>query len=238
MALPMNTMPVFSMTIPSTGKSVRFRPFLVKDEKALMIAQQSEDPAVMIDTLKDVIASCVTDKIDVNALATFDLEYMFTQLRAKSVGETVELLFPCDEDHGEDDEKAKVKIRIDLSTIEVKKDPEHTNKFEVFGDVGIVMKYPTLQVTKQLNSADDVDGVFSIIADSIDYIYQGENIHYAKDEKKEELIRFLNNLTSEQFGKLQKFFTTMPRLSTTVEYNCPLCGKHHVKTLEGLQSFF
>ena len=167
----MNTMPVYSMTIPSSGKSVRFRPFLVKDEKALMIAQQSEDPTIMVDTLKDVISSCVTDKIDVNSLATFDLEYMFTQLRAKSVGETVELLFPCDVDHGEQNEKAKVKIKLDLSTIEVKKDPSHTNKFEVFGDVGIVMKYPTIQTTRQLSSSDDIEGIFGVIADSIDYIY-------------------------------------------------------------------
>jgi hypothetical protein len=239
MALPMMNMPTFTLTIPSTGKNVRYRPFLVKDEKALMIAQQSEDLNVMIETLKVVISSCVMDKIDVDLLATFDIEYMFTQIRAKSVGETIELLFSCDTDHGEQNEKAKTKISLDLSALEVQKNPEHTNKIELFGDVGIVMKYPGINLTKMMGEgSENLDVVFGIVADSIEYIYQGEEIFYAKEQKKEELLQFLNNLTTEQFLKVQKFFETMPKLSTTVEYTCPICNKHHKKTLEGLQSFF
>ena len=238
MALPMNNMPIYNMVVPSTGKTVKYRPFLVKDEKALMIAQQSEDPTIMVETLKQVIGSCLNDKLDVDNLATFDLEYMFTQIRAKSVGETIDLLFPCDEDHGELNDKAKTKIKLDLSTIEIKRDPSHTNKIELFGDVGIVMKYPSIQVTKELTGKDDLDGIFSVIAESIDYIYQGEDIHYARDQKKAEVVDFLNNLSSDQFSKIQHFFTTMPKMSTTVEYDCPVCGKHHTKVLEGLQSFF
>lgn len=240
MSLPMNTMPTFNLTIPSTGKKVKFRPFLVKDEKALMIAQQSEDVLVMVDTLKSVIKSCVVDNIDVDSLATFDIEYMFIQIRGKSVGETVELLFPCDEDHGEQNEKARSKIRIDISTIEVEKTPGHTNKIELFGDVGMVMKYPTIDSAKKLEhtSMDNMDAVFEVIADSVDYIFQGEELYYAKETKREELLQFLNNLTSEQFLKVQSFFENMPRIRTEVAYNCPVCGKHHVKELEGLQSFF
>ena len=241
MALPVNNMPVFNLTIPSSGKKVKFRPFLVKDEKALMIAQQSEDIMVMVDTLKSVIKSCVVDDIDVDALATFDIEYMFIQIRGKSIGETVELLFPCDEDHGEEqNEKARVKIKIDISTLEVEKSPEHTNKIDLFNNVGIVLRYPTIDSAKKLESiqADNLDGVFDIIADSIEYIFQGEDLFYAKEQKREELLQFLNNLTTEQFMKVQKFFETMPKIKTEVDYNCPVCGKAHHKVLEGLQSFF
>lgn len=240
MALPINNTPVFNLTIPSTGKKVKFRPFLVKDEKALMIAQQSEDVLVMVDTLKSVIKSCVVDNIDVNSLATFDIEYIFIQIRSKSVGETVELLFPCDDDHGEQNEKAITKIKIDISSIKVEKAPGHTNRIDLFNDVGMVMKYPTVDTAKRLEKSnlENTDTIFEIIADSIDYIFQGEELYYSKETKREELMEFLNNLTSEQFTKVQTFFENMPRLKTEVEYNCPICGKHHHKVLEGLQSFF
>jgi hypothetical protein len=240
MALPINNTPTFNLVIPSTGKSVRYRPFLIKEEKHLLIAQQSEDLMVMIDTLKEVIKSCVLDPIDVDDLATFDLEYMFTQIRAKSVGEIIELLFPCDEDHGEQNDKAIVKVKIDLTSIVVEKSADHTNKIELFGDVGVMMKYPTIDGMKKLEktNTEDLDAVFAVIADSIDFIYQGEEIFYAKEQSKEELLQFLNNLTSEQFLNIQKFFATMPRIKKQVQYNCPICGKAHDKTLEGMQSFF
>jgi len=239
MALPMMNMPTFNLKVPSSGKTVRYRPFLVKDEKALMIAQQTEDVQVMVETLKGVIKSCVLDQIDVETLATFDIEYMFTQIRAKSVGETIELLFSCDNDHGEQNDKAKSKLTIDLSALSVSKPEGHTNRIELFGDVGVVMKYPTINTTKKLgDNADDLDNIFEVVAESIDCIYQGEEIYYAKEQKIEELLQFLNNLTTDQFMKIQKFFETMPKLSTQVEYTCPICNKHHKKTLEGLQSFF
>ena len=240
MALPMMSAPTYTMVVPSSGVSVKFRPFLVKEEKALLIAQQSEDIGVMIQTLKGIINTCVLDKLDVDKLATFDLEYMFTQIRAKSVGEIIELIFPCDIDHGEDNEKARVKVSIDLTTLVVEKDPNHNNKINLFGDVGVVMKYPTMDVMKRLENldTDDLDKVFSVVADSIDYIYQGEEIFYGKEQKHEELLQFLNNLTSEQFVKVQQFFATMPKIKKEIEYTCPVCQKHHRKMLEGMQSFF
>jgi len=240
MALPMMNAPTYSMVVPSSGVTVKFRPFLVKEEKALLIAQQSEDIGVMIQTLKGIIKTCVLDNLDVDKLATFDLEYMFTQIRAKSVGEIIELIFPCDMDHGEDNEKAKVKVSIDLTTLIVEKNPEHTSKINLFGDVGLVMKYPTMDVMKRLENIDanDLDKVFDVVADSIEYIYQGEEIFYGKEQKHEELVQFLNNLTSEQFMKVQQFFATMPRIKKEIEYTCPVCQRHHRKMLEGMQSFF
>ena len=240
MALPMMNTPTYNMVIPSTDVIVKFRPFLVKEEKALLIAQQSEDVKVMVDTLKEVIKSCVIDKIDVKKLATFDLEYMFTQIRAKSVGESIDLIFPCDVDHGADNEKARVKISIDLTSLVVEKNPEHNARIDLFGDVGVMMKYPTVDIMKKMEKleSDNLDNIFDVIAGSIDYIYQGEEIFYAKEQSHDELIQFLNNLTSDQFLKVQKFFETMPRIKKEVEYTCPVCGKHHHKVLEGLQSFF
>ena len=236
----MMTTPTYTLVVPSTDATVKFRPFLVKEEKALLIAQQSEDPVVMIDTLKDVIKSCLQDKIDVDKLATFDLEYMFMQIRGKSVGETIDLVFPCDLDHGEQNEKARATVTLDINTIKVEKSAEHTNKIELYGDVGVVMKYPTISVLKKLEGLDenDLDKVFDIMAYSIDYIYDGEQIYYAKEQKHDDLLQFINNLNSTQFVKLQRFFETMPKLRKEIEYDCPVCGKHHNKVLEGIQSFF
>lgn len=240
MALPLQNTPTYNMVIPSTGKKVRFRPFLIKEEKSLLIAQQSEDMMVMVDTLKNVIQGCVLDKINADTLATFDIEYMFTQIRARSVGETVDLLVQCDDDHGEDNEKARVKIIIDLSTIEVEKSPDHTNKIQLFDDVGMIMKYPTIEVMARLESVntDDIESVFEIVADCVESIYQGDEVFHASETPREEILQFLNNLTSDQFGKVQGFFLTMPKIRKEIEYKCPVCGKEHKKVLEGMQSFF
>ena len=237
MALPINTAAQYNLVIPSTGERVKYRPFLVKEEKALLLAQQSEDPITMVDTLKNIIASCVTGDYKVDNLATCDLEYIFTQIRGKSVGETVDLLFPCDVC---EDEKAKVKISFDITKIQVEKSPEHDKKIDLFGDVGVVMRYPTIQTISRLENmkADTIDDIFDIVAGCIDFIYQGDEVFYGKEQSKEDLLEFLNNLTSEQFKKIQKFFETMPRLKQEVDYNCPVCGLHHHKVLEGLQSFF
>lgn len=237
MALPMSNTPTYTLTIPSIKKEVKYRPFLVREEKALMIAQQSEDPMVMVNTLKDVIKSCVVGEFNVEELATFDLEYIFTQLRAKSVGETVDLIFPCDVC---EDEKARVQISFDITKLQVETLPDHDSKVHLFGDVGVVMKYPTMQVLKKLQNLDtnNLDDLFKIVAECIDYIYQGNELFYGKEQSQEELLEFINNLSSEQFAKIQKFFETMPRLKQEVNYNCPVCGKSHHKVLEGLQSFF
>ena len=137
-------------------------------------------------------------------------------------------------------EKAKLKISIDLTNLQVEFPQGHTKKIELFGDVGVIMRYPSFDMMSKMDNlnVEDVDGIFDIIASSIDIIYQGEEIYYAKEQSKEELLEFLYNLTNEQFANLQKFFSKMPKISKTVEYNCPLCGKHHSVTLEGMQSFF
>jgi hypothetical protein len=240
MALPMMSTPTYMMEIPSTGQTVKYRPFLVKEEKALLIAQQSEEMMTMVQTLKGVVKSCVLEEIDIEKLATFDLEYMFVQIRGKSVGETVDLVFPCDEDHGEQNAKATSKVTIDLNTLVVEKEEGHTNKIDLFNNVGVVMRYPTIDVLKKLEGiqTDDLDKVFDIVALSIDFIYDGDQIYYSKEQTHAELLQFVNNLNSQQFLKIQNFFVTMPKIKKEIQYDCPVCGKHHVKMLEGLQSFF
>lgn len=237
MALPKNSTPIYNLTIPSTGKSVRFRPFLVKEEKSLLLAQQSEDSVVMVNTLQSIIGSCILDKIDVSSLAVFDLEYIFTQLRAKSVGEEVELTFKCGHC---DDEKAKVKVKFDLTKIEVYKDPEHTNKIVLFDNVGVVLKYPTIDSVNKLGSVDanDVDDIFEVIASCIDYIFDESEIYYAKETPKEEIMEFLNDLNSAQFLKIQTFFDTMPKIKIDVDFICPICEAKNHTTLSGLSDFF
>lgn len=237
MALPMNSTPIYTLTVPSSGKQLKFRPFLIKEEKTLLIAQQSEDATVMVESLKEVIQSCIKDEIDINELATFDLEYIFTQIRAKSVGEIVDLMMLCDVCT---DEKAVAKVSIDLTKLQVDKNPEHKAKIHLYQDVGIAMKYPTLDILKKMENVNtnDLDEVFNIVVDCIDYIYNEEEVFHAKEQTKQELLDFLNNLSSDQFAEVQKFFETMPRLKQAVDYSCPVCGKEHHKVLEGLNSFF
>jgi ribosomal protein L44E len=238
MALPINSTPIYSLTVPSTKKQIKFRPFLIKEEKALLIAQQSEDPIVMVDSLKEVIKSCIKDKeINVDAFATFDLEYVFTQIRARSVGEVIDLVLRCDTCA---DENATAQVKIDLLKLKVLTPENHNIKIELFDDVGITMKYPTMEVVKQLESlnTNDIESVFDIVVECIDYIYNSTEVFAAKDQSKTELMEFLNNLTSDQFAKVQTFFETMPKLKHEINYTCPVCKKDHHKVLEGLNSFF
>lgn len=237
MSLPVYNTPVYNLTLPSSGKVIKFRPFLVKEEKALLIAQQSEDASVMIDTLKQVIKSCVKDSIDVDTMPTFDLEYVFVQIRAKSVGEVVELMLRCNTC---DDPKAVSRVSVDLTQLEVIKTADNNPKIDLFDDVGIMFKFPTMKLLSKLEVADitDIDSVIDVIADCVDYIYNSSEVFHAKEQTKEELVIFLNNLNSKQFAKIQKFFETLPRLKCELNFVCPICSVPQKSVLEGLNSFF
>lgn len=238
MALPMNSTPVYNLTVPSTGAVIEYRPFLIKEEKALLLAQQSEQPKVMVDTLKQVVRECIKTKdVNVDELATFDIEYIFTQIRAKSVGEEVELNLRCDTC---EDDKAISIVRLDLTKINVEKAEGHDKNIKLFGDVGIVMKYPSFDIVSKFENLDtsNVNDMFNIVIECIDYIYTSQEVFYAKEQTKEELLDFLNNLTSDQFVLIQSFFETMPKMKKEIDYKCPVCGAAHHKVLEGISSFF
>lgn len=241
MVLPTNATPVYTLTIPSSKKEFKYRPFLVKEQKALLIAHQSENLNTMLDTVKSVIVSCAKNDIDVDTLSSFDIEYIFLQMRANSIGEIVEMVFSCDEDHGDLNEKAKVVKQINLLDAKVETFEGHEKQIPLFGNIGMMMKYPGIETLKKLESdisGSELDVAIDIISDCIDYVYDGEEIYPAKDQKKTDLIEFLNNLTNDQFNRVKKFFQTLPQLRVYVEYTCPVCSKHHNRYLEGLASFF
>ena len=243
MALPKNTSATYPLSIPSSGQEVKFRPFVVKDEKALMLAMQSEDEMTMVNTLRDLIRNCVQDEINVERLATFDLEYAFAQMRGKSVGELVEVIGKCDNEEAGcvDNPKAQVKLSVDITQIPVTFPEGHDKKINLWGDVGVVMKYPTLETIikyQGITQDSDPNKVFEIIMDSMEVIYEGDELHYIHEQTPEEVDDFINNLSSEQFNKIKDFFETMPKMTKEISWSCTNCGREHKRTLEGLQSFF
>jgi len=233
MALPISSTPIYTLTVPSSKKEYKYKPFLVKQEKALLLAFQSEDEKIMMNTLKNIITECVVG-LDGNNLALFDLEYIFCQLRGKSVGEEVELVANCDTPECKDKKESKTLIKINIMNVPVIIPEGHENKIALFNDVGVVMKYPSLDLLLKLKSLKSTDAnkmntevFFDVITDSIDYIYDGQQLYHSKEQSKQ-----------GQFGKLQKFFETMPRLSKEITWTCKGCNKVHTRKIEGLSNFF
>ena len=234
MALPKNVFTIYSLTIPSTKQVVKFRQFNVGEQKALLLAQQSENTTVMIDTLKGVLKSCIMDPIDVSALATFDIDYMMLQIRAKSVGEIAELNFACTACH------EIVSISFDLTKLEVTFDPANTKQIDLGNNMGIILKYPQFDVLKKMDKFDvsDSTAIFNVVADCIDFIWEGEQIFHAAEHTRDELNKFIDGLSESQFAAIKTFFDTLPKLEQKVVFDCPKCKKHHDSVLKGIDSFF
>ena len=233
MTLPTMNIPTYELEVPSTKKKLAYRPFLVKEEKILLMAMEEEKETQLNRALKHVVNNCTFEKIKVDKLPLFDLEYIFLRIRAKSVGEVTKLSLLC-----QDDGETYVPVELDLEEIEVEFQEGHTTKIELTEDVGIIMSYPTFEFL-DLNIAEaDVNTLFSLIGNSIHQIYEGETVHERADFNKKELKTFLESLTSEQFKKIQNFFETMPRLRHTIEIENPKTKVMNSVTLEGLQAFF
>lgn len=238
MALPTNITPTYTLTIPSTKKEYKYRPFLVKDEKALLVAQQSEDQGVILDAIRELIAVCAKSPIDVTQLTYFDIEYMFIKLRSVSVGEVAEIMFSCDVDHGADAKPCKAAVQLDKVYVDF---PEnHNTNIKLFNDVGIVLKYPSPDTLKKMSQLDsnNLESVIDVVIDCIDYIYNTDEVFKKDDHTHGELVEFLGNLKSDQFAQIEQFFGTMPQSKIDVEYICPVCQLHHKKVIGGLNSFF
>jgi len=212
--LPKISLPIYTVILPSTEEPIKFKPFSVREEKTLLLAQQSEDENVMLDTMEQVVRNCLI--IDEKNLAVFDIEYLFLQIRSKSVGEVSELIFACDEC---DDENARVKVSFNLTNMKVVKNENHSKRIHLFGDVGVVMKYPKFEMLKMFNDIETEDYQLAIdmIIESIEYIYEDSEVHRPEDttpEKwKQELIDFIEDLTDDMLSKIMVFFETMPKLS-------------------------
>ena len=238
MPLPKISTPTYELELPSTGKPIKYRPFLVREEKLLVLAMESEDSKQITNAIKTVIKNCIeTRGIKVEALPTFDIEYLFLNIRGKSVGEEVELSIICP-----DDGQTTVPVKILLDDIVVVKNPEHNNKIKLDDSLMMEMKYPSLdQFIKSnfdFNSDDVVNQSFDLISSCIDKIYNEEEVWDTRDVTKKELEEFLDQMNSSQFKQIEKFFETMPKLSHTLKVTNPNTGVESEIVLEGLTSFF
>jgi hypothetical protein len=240
--LPKIDVPVYEIKLPSTGESIKFRPFTVKEEKLFLMAYESEDVKYSVDTIIQVLNNCVVSDIDIKDLPTFDIEYLFLNLRARSIGEIVKLKYRCNNDVGTEKEPQKcnssVEIELNVLEVEPSKNPNHTNKIQLSEELGIVMKYPKMGLIKDNTEVDDFNVVLDLIISCIDYIYDKDNLYYAKDSTKEELTEFLDSLQSKDLEKIKDFFDTMPKLKKNMDFSCKKCGYTENIELEGLQSFF
>jgi hypothetical protein len=243
--LPKIDVPLYEITLPLMKKKVKFRPFLVKEEKILLMAAESKDETGVILAIKQILTNCLVTKIDVDDLPILDFEYLFLHLRARSVGETVDLQYQCNNEIDEGGEKRKCNSLVKLSFNALEVEPElngkETNKLELTPKLGIVLKYPTFGSIEKMTSIEQINPtnvVVETILGSIDYIYDDESIYYAKDTPKEELIEFIDSLTREQFGKIQQFFENIPKLTKKLDFKCGKCGYSDNIEVEGIQSFF
>jgi len=238
MVLPKIATPSYTLEIPSLKKEIKYRPFLVKEEKILIIAMESEDSKQIAEAVKTVISNCILSKgIKVEQLATFDIEYLFLNIRGKSVGEAVDVLITCP-----DDEKTQVPVSINLDDIEINIDENHSRDINLDDNLTLRMKYPSMKEFVKTNFGNDfnisVDETFDLIISCIEQVYSEEESWSAVDCTKKELSEFIEQLTSTQFKQIEKFFETMPKLSHTIKVKNPNTEVESEVLLEGLSSFF
>jgi len=241
MPLPKVVAPTFELQLISTGKKVKYRPFLVKEEKVLLIALENGSDADISATLKSVLKSCIlTRGIDVEKLPSFELEYLFLNIRGKSIGESVDLLVTC-----QDDNKTKVPLTIALSDIKLDVPTGHSDMIKLDNDVNIKMKYPSMQqfldnnfIASELSNSDRIDRAFDAVIDCIDTIFTTDEAWSAEDCSKKELMKFIEQLNSKQFSLIEEFFATMPKLQYKGTVHNPKTKKDSEVLIEGLSNFF
>jgi hypothetical protein len=239
MPLPKISTPTYELELPSTGKKIKYRPFLVKEEKILIIALETEDTKQISNAIVQILSDCIlTRGVKVSDLSTFDIEYLFLNVRAKSVGETVEVNVTCP-----DDGETTVQMEIELDSIKVKKDPKHSNIIKLDDNLSMKLKYPSLDqfVENNFEVADgdnDVDKSLTMITSCIDIVYDSEESWNASDCSKKELKEFVEQMNTKQFKEIENFFVTMPKLSHTIKVKNPNTKVESEVVLEGLVSFF
>ena len=238
MPLPTISTPTYELTLPSSNRKIKYRPFLVKEEKILIIAMETQDTKQIARAVKDVLSKCILTKgIKVEKLATFDIEYLFLNIRGKSVGEQIEVMVTCP-----DDEKTQVPMSINIDDIKIQKEKDHSTDISLDDTYTLRMKYPSLSefIKNNFDSMTDmkVDDTFDLIASCIDQVYSEEESWASEECTKKELTTFVESLNSGQFKKVEKFFETMPKLSHTVKVTNPNTEVESEIKIEGLQNFF
>ena len=239
MSLPKLNVPVYETVLPSTEKVIKYRPFLVKEEKVLLTAMEDGKNDTIMNAVKEVLKNCIQSKIDLDKLPTFDLEFLFLRLRAKSVGEEVTIgLKPwgCPQNNGELCDKT-TEVKVNLEEVKVIKDEKHTSKIMLDDNVGIKMRYPDISKIN-IDTGNDMETGMKMIHQSIDMIFTSEETHERDTISEKELEDFIDSLNTEQFAKIRTFFDTMPQLKHTAKYTCSTCGEEKETTITGLNSFF
>ena len=234
MALPKLNTPTYSLVLPSTGEEIKFRPFLVKEQKLLMLAQESEDNKEMLDTVVKIVSSCTFNKVDPTHSPLFDIEYVFLKLRAKSVGENVEVTLLCP-----DDEETYTTKKINLDKIEIEVDESHSNEIQLTEQIKLIMKYPQMSDMNQINTQDNsqINLVFSVLKHCILEVQDGDTSYQKVDISDKDLEEFIDSFDTEQFEKIMTFFETMPKLKEKVQVTNPKTQVTSEIVLEGLESF-
>jgi len=236
MALPRIDVPIYELVVPSTDEKIKYRPFLVKEEKLLLIAMESGKNEDILRGVKDIVDSCTFNKLKLGNMPMFDIEYIFLQIRSKAVGEISTLRVLC-----KDDNKTYAKVEVDLTKIEVQVDGTHTNKIELSDEMGVIMKYPTIDSFTD-NGIEEIkaSNMLDVIITCISQIYdkKGEEVYDAKDSTQKELIEFVEQMNTKQFADVQKFFDTMPALKHEITVKNPKTKKESKVTLSGLNDFF
>jgi hypothetical protein len=238
MPLPRISTPTYELELPSTGQLIKYRPFLVKEEKLLVIALESEDSKQITNSIKTVIKNCIETKgIEVEKLPTFDIEYLFLNIRGKSVGEEIEVNIVCP-----DDNTTTALVKINVDDIKVEKNKDHTNKIKIDDNLMMELKYPSLDQFIKSNfdfsEQNQMEQSFDLIADCVDRIYNEDEVWESSDVTKNEIVEFLDQMNSSQFKEIEKFFETMPKLSHKVKVKNPKTKVQSEVVLEGLSSFF
>jgi hypothetical protein len=236
--LPKIDVPIYDLKLVSLNKKIRFRPFTVKEEKLFLMATESEDAESVLNTIKQVVNNCVLDDVKIDSLPIFDLEYLFLNLRARSISEVVTLKYKCNNDV--EDKKCGNIVQFDMNLLEIKpeKVEQHNNKIEINDKLGIVMKYPNFALIEKYKDSQDVNAIINLIIDCIDYIYDEEGMYYSKDTPREEIEIFIDSLQTKELEKLKNFFDTMPKVKKKLDFKCNKCGHEEQIDVEGVQSFF
>ena len=243
MALPIVSTPTYELTIPSTGEKVSYRPFLVKEEKTLLMAAEDQNISTITKAMRDIISTCTEGEVDLKNLAPYDIEYIFLQLRGKSIGDVINLnLKKPDSIECEESEcPGSTEIKVNIDDIKIDTSSIVDSKIQLTEDIGIKLGFPQLDSIQKYTTKGGgmtPDGVFKMINDCIEYIWEGKEIYKAKDSTKKELNDFIESLNTVQFNKIRDFFESMPRLKHEITWTCPKCDKSAPLLLEGIDSFF
>lgn len=239
MALPKIDVPIHELTLPILNKKIRYRPFLVKEQKILLMASESSDSETIERSIRQVLQNCCLDNVDVSELSLLDVEYYFMHIRAVSVGEIVENKFRCQNIVDEIVCNNTMDVKLDLTKIKIVGLESYNDTIAITDKIGVKMTLPKYSVLEKMKDrTEGVSFIFELIANCVEYVYENDQIHYTKDLTHEEVIEFLESLNQEQFENIQKFFELIPKLEKKTEVTCNKCGFHHTIEFEGIESFF